>query len=225
MTGENDAEFATHYFRMSAVSWRAALVLALCCSGVAGCGGHSGSGVAEQGSDSGHTARPAATATARTRAVASRVCERAASAAGAQLRVAVRTEIADTDPAYLECLLDAREIHVDVVAQAIAQALGDYDTTLIHQVQTYVEPPPPSGARNRAQLPHPIPGVGTKAAWIADQQKLLATNGTPIGGGNFLSVTVTSRSTSALANLALARVIAKATLAAAPQGPALPSEH
>jgi hypothetical protein len=134
-------------------------------------------------------------------------------------------EIADADPAYLECLLDARGIHVDVVAQAIAQALGDYDTMLIHQVQTYVEPPGPGGVRNHAQLPHPIPGVGTKAAWIPDQQKLLATNGTPNGGGNFLSVTVASRSTSGLANLALARVIAKATLAVAPQGPALPSEH
>jgi len=137
----------------------------------------------------------------------------------------VRIKIADTDPAYLECLLDTREIQVDIVAQAIAQALGDYDTTLIHQVQTYVEPPPPSGVRNRAQLPHPIPRIGTKAAWIPDQQKLLATNGTANGGGNFLSVTVASRSTSGTANLALARAIAKATLAVAPQGPALASEH
>jgi hypothetical protein len=134
-------------------------------------------------------------------------------------------EIADADPAYLECLLDARGIHVDIVAQGIAQALGDYDTTLIHQVQTYVEPPPPSGVRNHAQLPHPIPGVGTKAAWIPDQQRLLATNGTPNGGGNFLSVTVATRSISDVANLAVARVIARATLAVAPQGPSLRSEH
>ena len=208
---------------MGAVSRRAALVLALCCLGVAGCGGHSAGGVADHGSVSARTARQAATAPPR--AVASRVCQHAASAAGAQLREAVRMEIADADPAYLECLLDARGIHVDIVAQGIAQALGDYDTTLIHQVQTYVEPPPPSGVRNRAQLPHPIPGIGTKAAWIPDQQRLLATNGTPNGGGNFLSVTVATRSASDVANLALARVIARATLAVAPEGPSLRSEH
>jgi hypothetical protein len=225
MTGEDAAGFARSYRRVGAVSRRAALVLAVCCSGVAGCGGHSGTSAAERSSGSGHTGRLAPTATARSQAVAPRVCERAASAAGSRLRVAVRMQVADADPAYLECLLDARAIHVDVVAQAIAQALGDYDTTLIHQVQTYVEPPPPSGVRNRAQLPDPIPGIGTKAAWIPGQQKLLATNGTPNGGGNFLSVTVTSRSTSSRANLALARVIAKATLAVAPQGPTLPSEH
>lgn len=224
MTGEWAAGFARNYRRVGAGSSRAALVLALCCSGIAGCG-HSGTSAAGQRSGSSHTAHPAPTATTPSRAAAQRVCQRAASAADSQLRVAVRIEVADADPAYLECLLDAPEIHVDIVAQAIAQALGDYDTTLIHQVQTYVEPPPPSGVRNRAQLPHPIPGIGTKAAWIPDQQKLLATNGTPNGGGNFLSVAVTSRSTSSSAQLALARVIAKATLAVAPQGPALPSEH
>jgi hypothetical protein len=203
----------------------APLVLALGCLAVAGCGSHSGSTVVDQASDSARSARPASTATAPSRASAPRVCERAARAAGAQLHVAVRMQIADADPAYLECLLDARGVHLDIVAQAVAQALGDYDTTLIHQVQTYVEPPPPNGVRNSAQLPRPIPGIGTKAAWISDQQRLLATNGTPSGGGNFLSVTVVSRSSSGLANLALARVIAKATLAVAPQGPALPSEH
>jgi hypothetical protein len=134
-------------------------------------------------------------------------------------------QVADADPAYLECLLDARGMHVDIVAQAVAQALGDYDTTLIHQVQTYVEPPPPSGVRNTAQLPRPLSGIGTKAAWISDQQRLLATNGTPNGGGNFLSVTVDTRSASGRANLALARAIATATLAVAPQGPTLRSEH
>jgi hypothetical protein len=199
-------------------------VLVLSCSWVAGCGGHSSSGVADRGTGSGHAARPAATARSAA-LLAPRVCEHAARAARAQLRVAVRTQIADADPAYLECLLNARRIHVDVVAQAVAQALGDYDTTLIHQVQTYVEPPPPSGVRNRAQLPYPIPGVGTHAAWIPDQQRLLTTNGTPSGGGNFLSVTVASPSSSGPANLALARAIAKATLAVAPQGPTLRSEH
>jgi hypothetical protein len=199
-------------------------VLVLSCSWVAGCGGQSSSGVADRATGSGHAARPAATARPAA-LLAPRVCEHAARAARAQLRVAVRTQIADADPAYLECLLNARRIHVDVVAQAVAQALGDYDTTLIHQVQTYVEPPPPSGVRNRAQLPYPIPGVGTHAAWIPDQQRLLTTNGTPSGGGNFLSVTVASPSSSGPANLALARAIAKATLAVAPQGPTLRSEH
>ncbi len=133
--------------------------------------------------------------------------------------------IADSDPAYLECILNCRGIHVDVVAQAIAQALGDYDTTLVHQVQTYVYPPPANGVRDRSQLPHPIPGIGTKAAWIPGQNRLLATNGTPERGGNFLSVTVTGHSASGRARLALARAIAATTLAVAPRGPDLRSDH
>jgi hypothetical protein len=114
---------------------------------------------------------------------------------------------------------------VDVVAQAIAQALGDYDTTLIHQVQTYVHPPPANGIRDRSQLPHPISGIGKKAAWIPGQHRLLATNGTPHRGGNFLSVTVRGRSPSDATRLALARAIAAATLAVAPRGPDLRSDH
>jgi hypothetical protein len=133
--------------------------------------------------------------------------------------------IADDDPAYLECVLDSRGVHVDVAAQAVAQALGDYDTYLIHQVQTYVYPPPANGVRDRSQLPHPIPGIGTKAAWIPGQQRLLAVNGTHTRGGNFLSVTVTGRAPSGPTRLALARAIAAATLAVAPRGPDLISEH
>ena len=133
--------------------------------------------------------------------------------------------ITDADPAYLECVLDAPGVHVDVVAQAIAQALGDYDTTLVHQVQTYIYPPPANGVRDRSQLPHPIAGIGTKAAWIPGQHRLLATNGTPKRGGNFLWVIVTGRSTSGRAGLALARAIAATTLAVAPRGPNLRSEH
>jgi hypothetical protein len=134
-------------------------------------------------------------------------------------------QIADDDPAYLECTLDARGVHVDLVAQAVAQALGDYDTYLIHQVQTYVYPPPANGVRNRAQLPHPIPGIGTKAAWIPDQDRLLAVNGTHTRGGNFMWVQVTGRSPSGLTRLALARAITAATLPVAPRGPDLLSEH
>jgi hypothetical protein len=225
MTGDKAVGFGGNRSWVGAAARCVIILLVLNSAGVAGCGSHSGGGVADQRTNSGHTAGAAATAAARSAALASRVCEHAARAAGTQLRVDVRMQIADADPAYLECLLDARSVRVDMVAQAIAQALGDYDTTLIHQVQTYVEPPPPSGVRNRAQLPDPIRGVGTKAAWIPDQQRLLATNGTPNGGGNFLSVTVVSPSTSGPANLALARAIAKATLAVAPQGPTLPSEH
>jgi hypothetical protein len=134
-------------------------------------------------------------------------------------------QIADADAAYLECILDARGVHVDVVGQAVAQALGDYDTTLIHQVQTYVYPPPANGVRDRSQLPHPIPGIGTKAAWIPGEDRLLATNGERLRGGNFLSVTVTGGSTSGRAKLALARAIAAATLPVEPRGPNLLSEH
>src|SRR5581483_5373607 len=100
---------------------------------------------------------------------------------------------------------------------------GDYDTTLIHQVQTYVYPPPANGVRDRNQLPHPIPGLGTKAAWIPGQNRLLTTNGLRLRGGNFLSVTVSGRAPPS-ARLALARVVATATLAVAPRGPNLPSE-
>lgn len=111
---------------------------------------------------------------------------------------------------------------MDVVAQAIAQALGDYDTTLIHVVQAFVYP---NGNQGRNQLPYPISGIGTKAAWIPGQDKLLATNGEPDRGGNFLSITLTGRPPSGPASLALARAIAIATLAVAPRGPNLRSEH
>jgi hypothetical protein len=199
--------------------------LALSCLLVAGCGGASvDSGSAGQTRRSDSVARASSTTARPSPAIAPLVCRRAASAASARLRVAVAMKIADTDPAYLECILDGRGVHVDVVAQAIAQALGDYDTTLVHQVQTYVYPPPANGVRDRSQLPHPIPGIGTKAAWIPGQNRLLATNGTHLRGGNFLSVTVTGRSP-ASARLALARAIAVATLAVAPRGPNLPSEH
>lgn len=198
--------------------------LALCCALIGGCGGAGGGSLGDRSSGTAQV-HAASNATPHSPALAPRVCGAAARAASASLRVHVQMQVADTDPAYLECLLNAREIHVDIVAQAIAQALGDYDTTLIHQVQTYVEPPGPGGVRDRTELPDPIPGIGTKAAWILGQHKLLATNGTPNGGGNFLSVTVTGHPPSGLSSLALARAIAKATLAVAPQGPNLPSEH
>ena len=202
----------------------AALVLG--CLLLAACGGGSvSSGSSDKAERSATAARAASRTTPHPPALAPRVCGRAASAASSRLRVAVAMRIADADPAYMECILDGRGFHVDVVAQAIAQALGDYDTTLVHQVQTYVEPPPANGIRDRSQLPQPIPGIGTKAAWIPGQQRLLATNGGPVRGGNFLSVTVTGRSPSGPARLALARAIAVATLAVAPRGPNLPSEH
>jgi len=196
--------------------------LALGCLLLAACGGQSTI------SASGGPAARSSTSKAAARhspAIAPRVCASAASAARSQLRVAVTTRVADPDPAYLECILDGRGFHVDVVAQAVPQALGDYDTTLVHQEQTYVEPPPANGIRDRTQLPDPVPGLGTKAAWIPGQQRLLATNGGHVRGGNFLSVTVTGRSPSGRARLALARAIAAATLAVAPRGPDLVSEH
>jgi len=201
--------------------------LALSCLLLVGCGGRSvDSGSGDQARGSRSVARSSSTTTApHSPALASRVCGRAAGAARERLGVDVAIRIADADPTYLECILDARGVHVDVVAQAIAQALGDYDTTLIHQVQTYVYPPPANGVRDRGQLPHPISGIGTKAAWIPGQYRLLATNGTAERGGNFLAVIVTGRSTSGRASLALARVIAAATLAVAPRGPNLRSEH
>ena len=214
--------------RESAISGRVSrcAALGLGCLLLAACGGRSvAGGSGDQAGRSASVARPSATTAPRSSALGGRVCGHAASAARARLRVAVAMRIADPDPAYLECIIDGGGAHVDVVAQAIAQALGDYDTTLVHQVQTYVEPPPANGIRDRSQLPHPIAGIGTKAAWIPGQQRLLATNGTPQRGGNFLSVTVTGRSPSRAARFALARAIATATLAVAPRGPDLPSEH
>jgi hypothetical protein len=193
---------------------------------LAACGSSSASsGSGSQARGSGSVARTSSTTAPNPQAVAARFCKRAASAASARLRIAVSTQIADTDPAYLECILNGGGAHVDLVAQGVAQALGDYDTTLIHQVQTYVYPPPANGVRDRSQLPHPIPGIGVKAAWIPGQQRLLATNGTHTRGGDFLSVTVTGRARSAAARLALARAIAAATLPVAPRGPNLLSEH
>lgn len=201
------------------------VALALGCLLLSGCGGSSaGGGSSSQVRASSTITRTSSTTAPNPQAVAARVCAHAAGAARARLRVAVSTKIADNDPAYLECVLDARGVHMDVVAQAVAQALGDYDTTLIHQVQTYVYPPPANGVRDRSQLPHPIPGIGTKAAWIPGQQRLLAVNGTRLRGGNFMWVTVTG-GTSQAAKLALARAIAVATLAVAPRGPNLVSEH
>ena len=199
--------------------------LALSCLLLAGCGSSVNRTSGGQPRESGSVARTSSTTAPHSAAVASRVCGRAAAAARARLRVAVSMRIEDDDPAYLECVLDSRGVHVDVAAQAVAQALGDYDTYLIHQVQTYVYPPPANGVRDRSQLPHPIPGIGTKAAWIPGQQRLLAVNGTHTRGGNFLSVTVTGRASSGRARLALARAIAAATLPVAPRGPDLISEH
>jgi hypothetical protein len=202
----------------------AALVLS--CLLLAACGARSvDSGSDRRAGRSGSAARASSATAAHSPALAPHVCGRAAAAASARLRVGVAMRIADADPAYLECILDGRGVHVDVVAQAVAQALGDYDTTLIHQVQTYVYPPPANGIRDRSQLPHPIPGIGTKAAWIPGQHRLLATNGTHERGGNFLWVTVTGRSRSGPTRLALARAIAAATLAVAPRGPDLRSDH
>jgi hypothetical protein len=183
------------------------VAMALCGLLASSCGGGAGARAP-------HTA-------ARSQAPGPRVCGRAAAAARARLRVPVRSRVADGDPTYLECLLDADGIHLDVVAQAIPQAVGAYDTTLVHQVQFF------DGAgnvRDTSQLPQPVARIGTKAAWVAGQDRLLATNGTRTRGGNFLSVTVAGRSTSGPGALALARAVAIAVLAVAPRGPNVQSE-
>lgn len=200
------------------------VLVALVCLLVVGCGGRSvagGSGEHARRSSSVVRASSATTAAA----LAAHVCQRAADAASARLRGAVAMRVTDADPAYLECILDGRGFHVDVIGQAIAQALGDYDTTLIHLVQTYIYPGPPDGKGDRGQLPHPIAGIGVKAAWIPGPSQLLATNGTAMRGGNFLSVTVTGSRTSGPARFALARAVAAATLPAEPRGPNLRSDH
>ena len=127
----------------------------------------------------------------------------------------MHVRIADTDPANIECLIDAHGIGVGTVAQASSQAWTEYDTATVHQVQAYG-----SGALHvPSQLPHPVPGMSGNVAWIPAKNEVLATNGTQSRGGTYVTVTVTRSSPGGPSSLAVARAVARALLASAPRGP------
>jgi hypothetical protein len=152
---------------------------------------------------------------------AAQLCRLAAQAAGQQLRAPVSRRLTSSDAADTECLLSGAGIHLDLVAQAVPQAQGDYDTAIVHYVQVYSEP---GGIRDRSQLPHNISGLGTEAAWVPGPHRLLATNGSRERGGNFLSVTVTPLTEPQALSLAVAQAVAEATLPLAPRGPDVRSD-
>ena len=187
---------------------RVAAVL-LCCETAAGCGGATSS---SKGSPS---TTSSTTPTSRPAAVAARVCQSAGQAARPLLGDGMHVRIADADPANIECLINARGIGVDTVAQASAQAWTEYDTATVHQVQAYG-----SGAVHEpSQLPHQVPGLSGNVAWIPAQNEVIATNGTQSRGGTYVTVTVTRRSSGSPSSLAVASTVTRALLASAPRGP------
>jgi hypothetical protein len=123
----------------------------------------------------------------------------------------VGLRIANSDPAYLECLISARRTKLDVVAQASAQAWTQYDTTVVHQAQAFG----PGSVSQKAALPQPVQGMSGNAAWLPQQRELVTTNGTQSTGGSYVTVTVTRGPN----RLPLVRAVAIATLAVAPRGP------
>lgn len=186
---------------MRAIGTAIVLAAALCVA-TAGCGG------------SARPASSAAAARARPAQVAEHVCSRLRRPAAALVgRVDMR--VVDPDPTNLECLLSGQGIRVDVVAQATAQAWTEYDTTVVHQVQAYGS----GSVHAPSQLPTIVRGLGGNAVWIPALHELVATNGTPSVGGTYLTVKVTRTTARGPASLALARAIARATLASAPRGP------
>jgi hypothetical protein len=187
---------------------RVAAVL-LCCGTAAGCGGATSSSKGSRSTTSSTTpaSRPAA--------VAARVCQSAGQAARPLLGDGTRVRIADDDPYNIECLINARGIGVDTVAQASAQAWTEYDTATVHQVQAYGS----GSVHEPSQLPHQVPGLSGNVAWIPAQNEVIATNGTQSRGGTYVTVTVTRRSSGGPSSLEVASAVTRALLASAPRGP------
>jgi len=123
--------------------------------------------------------------------------------------------IADADPVNIECLIDARGIELDTVAQATSQAWTEFDTATVHQVQAFGVGP----VHVPSQLPQPVPGMSGNVAWIPAKNELLATNGTQSTGGTYVTITVTRRSPGGPSSIAVARAVTLALLASAPRGP------
>ncbi len=159
----------------------------------------------------GATKHPAATA--EHVSPAHRVCDSARRAAASTLRARVDLRIKHSNPIDIECLLSARRIRLDVVAQALPRAWDFYDTAVVHQAQAFG----PGGVPNRAAMPQYVRGMAGNAAWIPTQNMLIATNGTQSAGGSYLTVTVT-RASQRAEKIPVARAVAVAALAIAPRG-------
>ena len=183
---------------------RAAAVL-LCCATAAGCGG----------ATSGSKGSSPTTPTSRPPAVAARVCQSAGQAARPLLGDGIHVRIADADPVNIECLIDARGIELDTVAQATSRAWTEFDTATVHQVQAFGS----GSVHVPSELPHPVPGLSGNVAWIPAKNELLATNGTQSRGGTYVTVTVTRRSPGGPSSIAVARAVTLALLTSAPRGP------
>lgn len=145
--------------------------------------------------------------------VATRVC-RGDLQAVRQLLGAASVRIADRDPANIECVVSGDGVRVDVVAQASAQAWVEFDTLVVHQAQGFE-----GSASNTASMPRDLAGLGYNAAWIASDNKLLATNGSQSHGGSFATVTVAGSPGNGTSKLRVAKAVSTATLALAPRGP------
>jgi hypothetical protein len=170
----------------------------VCCIAAAGCGG-SGSGATKQ----------------RHLSTAARVCTGAQRAAYRLLGRPVHLRVADSNPTYIECVLDGSGVHVDAIAQASAVAWTEYDTAAVHQAQAYGT----GAAHQQSQQPHSVPGMGGNSTWIPAKQELIATNGTESRGGSYLTVTVTRRPQRAPSAAAVAAAVGRTMLASAPRGP------
>jgi hypothetical protein len=125
----------------------------------------------------------------------------------------VSLRVASSDPTYTECLLRGSSVSLDVVAEEIPQAATKYETDIVHYVQTYTEPE--GGGRKRALLPQNLAKVGTEAAWVPGQRKLLATNATGTATGIILTIVASGPSAGAAKSEGLARAVAVVTLARA----------
>jgi hypothetical protein len=187
----------------------AAAVL-LCCGTVAGCS------AAASGSKGPPSTTSSTTPASRAAAVAARVCRSAGQAARPLLGDRTRVRVADDDPYHIECLISARGIRVDTVAQASSGALDLWGIATTHQVQAFNE----GSVHVPSQLPQLVPGLSTlNVAWIPADSELLATNGTDSIGGTLVTVTVTRRSPGGPSSLAVATAVTRALLASAPGGP------
>ncbi len=146
------------------------------------------------------------------RPVAERVCGGARSAASARLGYPVSAQIANRDPANLECALTGRRVGVRIVSQASPGAYMAFDIVTSHQSQVFGP-----GIHEPGQIPRAISVPGAVVAvWIPAQREVVATSGSPSHGGAYVTVTVTGRAARGAVALALARTVARATFAAHP---------
>jgi hypothetical protein len=187
----------------------AAAVL-LCCGAAAGCS------AAASGSKGSPSTTSSTTPASRAAAVAARVCQSAGQAARPLLGDGTRVRVADDDPYHIECLISARGIRVDTVAQASSGALDLWGIAANHQLQAFGE----GSVHVPSQIPQLVPGLSTvNVLWIPAESKIMATNGTEWIGGTYVTVTVTRRSPGGPSSLAVARAVTRALLASAPRGP------